>query len=136
MATRRPSRAKPRKSRNPSARCAPIRLASGQRFNAFDGRTVKYRGRSYEVVGCGTGSVAHKRAGALSEGTYALRSLKTGKTIYVPKRVVRDLAFHRGGKAILGMPKKPRAKKTKNPSRRRKAAPKRKSNGQFARKGR
>lgn len=102
---------------NPSARCAPVRLASGKRFNAFDGRTVKYKGNTYEVVGCGTGSVASKRAGALSEGTYALRNLKTGKIRYVAKRTVRDLAYHRGGRAILGMPKKPRAKARKAPAR-------------------
>jgi len=44
--------------------------------------------------------------------------------------VIRDLAYHRGGKAILGMPKKPRAKKI---------APKkagRNARGQFVKKGR
>lgn len=115
-----------RKVANPSASCP----RQSPKFNAYQGRTVKYRKKSYEVEGCGIGRTAKRSIGKQEEGTYALRALKTGKKKYVAKRVIRDLAYHRGGKAILGMPKKPRAKKV---------APKktgRNARGQFVKKGR
>lgn len=90
---------------NPSASC-PRQSAS---FNAYQGRTVKYRKKSYEIEGCGIGRTAKRSIGKQEEGTYALRALKTGKKKYVAKRVIRDLAYHRGGKAILGMPKRKKA---------------------------
>lgn len=106
---------------NPSASCP----RQSPKFNAYQGRTVKYRKKSYEIEGCGIGRTAKRSIGKQEEGTYALRNLKTGKKKYVAKRVIRDLAYHRGGKAILGMPKKPRAKKpVKNPSRKMSAADK------------
>lgn len=101
-----------RKVANPSASCP----RQSSKFNAYQGRTVKYRKKSYEVEGCGIGRTAKRSIGKQEEGTYALRALKTGKKKYVAKRVIRDLAYHRGGKAILGMPK--RKKAVKNPSKR------------------
>lgn len=106
---------------NPSASCP----RQSPKFNAYQGRTVKYRKKSYEIEGCGIGRTAKRSIGKQEEGTYALRNLKTGRKKYVAKRVIRDLAYHRGGKAILGMPKKPRAKKAvKNPSHKMSAADK------------
>ena len=101
-----------RKIGNPSASCP----RQSSKFNAYQGRTVKYRKKSYEIEGCGIGRTAKRSIGKQEEGTYALRALKTGKKKYVAKRVIRDLAYHRGGKAILGMPK--RKKAVKNPSKR------------------
>ena len=101
-----------RKVANPSASCP----RQSPKFNAYQGRTVKYRKKSYEIEGCGIGRTAKRSIGKQEEGTYALRALKTGKKKYVAKRVIRDLAYHRGGKAILGMPK--RKKAVKNPSKR------------------
>lgn len=97
---------------NPSASCP----RQSPKFNAYQGRTVKYRKKSYEIEGCGIGRTAKRSIGKQEEGTYALRALKTGRKKYVAKRVIRDLAYHRGGKAILGMPK--RKKAVKNPSKR------------------
>ena len=96
---------KSRKVANPSASCP----RQSSKFNAYQGRTVKYRKKSYEVEGCGIGRTAKRSIGKQEEGTYALRALKTGKKKYVAKRVIRDLAYHRGGKAILGMPKRKKA---------------------------
>lgn len=90
---------------NPSASCP----RQSPKFNAYQGRTVKYRKKSYEIEGCGIGRTAKRSIGKQEEGTYALRNLKTGKKKYVAKRVIRDLAYHRGGKAILGMPKRKKA---------------------------
>ena len=106
------SPAPPRKIGTPSASCP----RQSPKFNAYQGRTVKYRKKSYEIEGCGIGRTAKRSIGKQEEGTYALRALKTGKKKYVAKRVIRDLAYHRGGKAILGMPK--RKKAVKNPSKR------------------
>lgn len=91
-----------KKVANPSASCP----RQSPKFNAYQGRTVKYRKKSYEIEGCGIGRTAKRSIGKQEEGTYALRNLKTGKKKYVAKRVIRDLAYHRGGKAILGMPKR------------------------------
>lgn len=74
------------------------------RHNAWQGTTFDYKGRSYEIAGCGTEQTAKRRAGKLTEGTYALRNLRTGKIIYEPKRRVRDEAYHRGGNSLMGMP--------------------------------
>ena len=81
---------------NPTGLCAPVRLQKGRRYNAWVGSKVNYRGRDYEIVGCGTGSTSQRPAGKLTEGTYAMSDMMTGRVIYVPKRRVRDEAYHRG----------------------------------------
>lgn len=134
MPTKKPVRRKaaPKRRRlaNPNAPCAPVRLGKS-RYNAYVGATIEYRGNTYEIVGCGVGSSASKKAGALTEGTYAMRNLQTGKMRYVPKRRVRDEAYHRGGRAILGMAGEGHRRKAK-------AAPEpgRNRKGQFVKKGR
>ena len=120
--------------RNPSSACLPTRRPSGKSrgFNVYEGKTITYRGTRYKIIGCGTGSVAHKHAGAQVEGTYALLNEKTNKVRYVAKRTIRDLAYHRG---VAG---RPTAKGRLTAKRRKSTRAKtgRKANGQFARKGR
>lgn len=122
------------KTRNPSSACLPTRRPSGKSrgFNVYEGKVITYRGTRYKIIGCGTGSVARKHAGAQVEGTYALLNEKTNKVRYVAKRTIRDLAYHRG---VAG---RPTAKGRLTAKRRKSTRAKtgRKANGQFARKGR
>jgi hypothetical protein len=98
-----------RKVANPFAACERVT----PRFNAHQGRTINYRGADYEVDGCGIGNTAHRAIGQQTEGAARLRNLKTGKSRYVAKRVIRDIKYHRGADGVLGAAlRKPRAKKT------------------------
>lgn len=132
MATRRP--APKRKTRNPSSACLPTRRASSKSrgFNVYEGQSITYKGTRYKVIGCGIGATATRSIGVQAEGTYALLNERTNKVRYVAKRVVRDIAYHRG---LAGRPaaKGPRTAKARKSTR---AKTGRKSNGQFARKAR
>ena len=74
------------------------------RHNAWQDQELKYKGSNYKIVGCGTGKSAKLKAGKLTEGTYAMRNLRSGKIRYAPKRRVRDEAYHRGGYSVEKMP--------------------------------
>lgn len=85
----------PKRTRNPSSACLPVRRGKAP-YNVHEGQSLTYRGHTYKVIGCGVGSLARKSIGAQTEGTYALLNVKTNRVIYVAKRVVRDIAYHRG----------------------------------------
>lgn len=74
------------------------------RHNAWQDQELKYKGSNYKIVGCGTEKSAKRKAGKLTEGTYAMRNLRSGKILYAPKRRVRDEAYHRGGYSVFKMP--------------------------------
>lgn len=84
-----------RRHSNPASACLPKRIGKAP-YNVHEGQVITYRGTRYKIIGCGIGETARRSIGVQVEGTYALLNEKTNHVIYVAKRVVRDIAYHRG----------------------------------------
>lgn len=120
--------------RNPATACAPVRRPSHKSggYNVHVGDVFMHHGARLKVIGCGMGAVAHKSAGAQTEGTYAVQNTKTEKVRYLAKRVVRDAIYNKGTEGRPA-PKGPRTAKRRSNLR---AKTGRNRKGQFVRKGR